>query len=259
MNINTYGENEKTMYKVEEIFKILSQEKKGLKPEYAYKTAEEGLLRAMYFFRWCNKKGLDTTDRIVESFAKKKIPEQQVEHFGSALVMIDHYETEPIVKDAIREIEEEVRKKTGSPAMEQVESQKLEKRVYKNVYKSFEESIENLKKRTVYLKKTSRNTWIFIWVLLAVNFVLAFLGTYQQLLNTYLPATVEGNPILQQYGGNIIAVIVFLLPAFIVIFVNRHKLSEHSLRGKEYPEEINRMENTLASFRSTLEEKKVVI
>jgi uncharacterized membrane protein len=247
------------MYKVEEIFKILSQEKKELKPEYAYKTAEEGLLRAMYFFRWCNKKGLDNTDRIVESFTKKKIPDQQVEHFGSALVMMEHYETEPVVKDALREIDENVRQKTGKPAIEQVESEKLERRVYKNVYKTFEESIENLKNRIVYLRKTSRNTWIFIGVLLVINTVLAVLGTYQRLINAYFPGMVEGSPVIQEFGGSILALLIFLIPSFIVLIVNRHKLAEQSLRGKEYPEEIKKMETTLSEFRNTLEEKKVMV
>jgi hypothetical protein len=245
------------MYKVEEIFRILSQEKKELRPEYAYKTAEEGLLRAMYFFRWCNKKELDNTDRIVEAFAKKKIPEQQVEHFGSALIMIDHYETEPLVKDAIREIEEKVREKTGKSTLEQVESQKIERRTYKNVYLTFAESIENLKKRVINLRKTFINSWVIVAVLLVINVVLSITTVYQRFLNNYLPGVIAGNPMLEQTGGNILAFFLFLFPSFLILFFNRHKMAEYSERGKKYPEEIRKMEETLDSFRSTLEEKNI--
>jgi hypothetical protein len=247
------------MHDVETIFKTLSMENKSLKPGYAYKTGQEGLLRAFYFFRWCNKNGIDTADKVIEQFVKKKVPEQQTEHFGAALMMIDQYESDPSVKEYLIYIEENVKVRSGGKGvLEIIEPQKAERRVLKNVVTTFREAVESLKKRSQGIRGSSKAVWIIIGILLVVNLTLAFTNVYQHILDQAIPKLLKGSLFLRRFGGEVLAGILILFPSLAILFVNRHKLSEHSRKGGEYPQEIRKMEKALAEFEETLKKRGTI-
>lgn len=244
------------MKNVEEIFKILSREKKTLKPEHAYKSAEEGILRAMYFFRWCNKKNIKNPDKIVDMFVKGTVPEKQTEHYATALVMIDHYDTDPEVKDVIRYINEKVKEKTGKEVIENIEEGKVQRRILKNIYSTFHSSVCRLKKRAEKLRKSFLWFWVSAAVLLVLNVALSITGIYQQAVNSIFPPD-SASLFIQKYGGFIVAVVLFVMPLLLLGYFNRHKLSEHGKKSSDYPEEIREMEETLSRFKQKIQEKNV--
>ncbi|MCD4784057.1 MAG: hypothetical protein K8T10_09565 [Candidatus Eremiobacteraeota bacterium] len=245
------------MYKVEELFMVLSKEKKDLKPNHAYKPAEEGLLKAMFFFRWLNKKDYKNTDKVVEAFVKNKIPEQQLEHYGCALNMIDNYETEEEVKKAIVYINEEYKKKTGKEILDSIPEPKIRRRVMKNVYIAYKESLDRLKNRARALKSFITILWVAIAILLFTNVALVLTGIYHVLLIKIIPGVLSGNEFLLQYGGNILGALLFIIPSLIIIFVFRHRINEFSKKSSVYPEFISLMENNLNEFKMKLKELNV--
>lgn len=238
------------MQDVDGIFKALSVENKALKPGYAYKTGQEGLLRAFYFFRWCNKNGFETLDKVVEQFIKKKIPEQQVEHFAVAMVMIDQYDTDPEVKDAIRGIDAEITSRSGGVSLiEALGNSKAERRILKNTLTTYREALDGLKKRAVSVK----NGFIFIWVaialLLAADAFLAATGKYGLILAKAAPSLAG--------GVSIVAAIIFIAPAALILFFNRHILSEQVRCGGVYPKDVLALEKGIRDFEEKLREKKI--
>lgn len=247
------------MEKIEDIFVLLSGEKKSLKPEHAYKAGEEGLLRAFYFFRWLNKKDYKTLDDVVEAFNKNKIPEQQLEHYGSALVMIDHYETDDKVKKALVYINDAYKGKTGKEILYNQKDKRIERRVLKNIYQVFTDSIDRLKNRTVDLKKSNTTVWVLLVIVLAVNIALVASGMYYNLLMTIIPGLMIESQIMSKYGVAVLAGILFIIPALLILVTSRHKLSEQAAKGGEYPEAIAKLEEEAGKFRGILEEMKINI
>jgi len=245
------------MYKVEELFRILSREKKYLKSGHAYKPGEEGLLRAMYFFRWLNKKDYKNTDKVVEAFIKNKIPEKQIEHYGCALRMMDNYETEEEVKNAIIHINEKYKKKTGKEILESIPEAKIQRRVLKNIYNTYNESLERLKKRSKALKSFMSILCVFIAILFVVNVGMVLTGVYHGLLISIIPEVLEGNNFLLKYGGNILGAILFILPSLIILYVFRFRIKEYSEQSGDYPRIIEQMENNLNKFKDKLAELNV--
>ena len=245
------------MKKIEDLFKLLSQEKKLLKPDHAYKPAEEGLLRAFYFFRWLNKKDYGNLDRVVEAFAKNKVPEQQIEHYGCALVMIDYYETEKEVKEALLYINDQFKEKTGSDILFKIKDKRVERRVLKNVYKIFNEARDTLANRTQSLKKSSISVWVFLFVFLAINIILVGTGVYYNFLMKIVPSLMADSKIMEKYGVAVLAGILFIIPALIIILVSRYKLTEQVSRGNEYPELILKLNEGLDEFKQKLEAMKI--
>ena len=245
------------MEKIEDIFVLLSGEKKSLKPEHAYKAGEEGLLRAFYFFRWLNKKDYKTLDDVVEAFNKNKIPEQQLEHYGSALVMIDHYETDERVKKALVSINDKYKEKTGKDVLYNQKDKRIERRVLKNIYQVFTDSLDRLKNRTVDLKKSNTTIWVVLVVVLAANIALVATGVYYNMLMSVIPGLMINSQIMSKYGVAVLAGILFIVPALLILIMSRHKLSEQAAKGGEYPEAIARLEEEAKKFRSILEEMKI--
>lgn len=245
------------MEKIEDIFVLLSGEKKSLKPEHAYKAGEEGLLRAFYFFRWLNKKDYKTLDDVVEAFNKNKIPEQQLEHFGSALVMIDHYETDDRVKKALVFINDAYKEKTGKEVLYNQKDKRIERRVLKNIYQIFTDSLDRLRNRTVDLKKSNTTVWVMLVIILAVNIALVATGAYYNLLMSVIPGLMIESQIMSKYGVAVLAGILFIVPSLLMLVMSRHKLSEQAAKGGEYPEAIARLEEDAKKFRSILEEMKI--
>jgi len=245
------------MYETGEIFSLLSKEKKDLKPDHKYKTCEEGLMKALHFFRWCKKTEVKDADKVVELFIKKKIPEQQVEHFGAALVMIEHYDTHDIIKSALKYINDQVIEKTGKPILDSIEPPRVERRILKNIYTSLEEAVERLKTRSISLKKSYKGFWLTILTFFILNVSLVGLGIYNKLILHFVPEAYAGKTLLGHYGGLIVAAVLFFIPSLLVLFLNRHKLSEHNAKGSDYPEEIQKMEETLEAFAKKLAEKKI--
>jgi len=250
------------MYKIDELHKILSQEKKDLKPDHAYKTAEEGLLRAFYFFRWLNKKEYKDADKVVEAFLKNKIPEQQIEHYGCALLMIDCYQTDENIKRALRYINGKYKEKSGKDVIDGIEDKKTRRRILKNMYQVFLESVENLKGRQKDLKFSNLTVWISILILLATSVILVANGLYMKFLLVVLPQLAFKDTtiiFLDKYGVAIMAGIIFIIPSLIILLISRHKLIEYSLKGKIYPGETVQMEMQLNEFKKKLEEEKTKI
>lgn len=245
------------MYKVEELFRVLSKEKKDLQPDHVYKPAEEGILKAMYFFRWLNKKDYKNTDKVVEAFIKNKIPEQQMEHYGCALNMIDNYETEEEVKKAIIYINEKYKKKTGKEILDSIPEAKIQRRVMKNIYNTYRESLDRLKNRASALKSFMTILWVVIAILLIANVSLVLTGVYHVLLVKMIPGVLTGNEFLLKYGENILGALLFIIPSLIIIFVFRRRIDEYSKQNSVYPEFISRMESKLNEFKKKLDELNV--
>ncbi len=245
------------MEKIEDIFLLLSGEKKSLKPEHAYKAGEEGLLRAFYFFRWLNKKDYKTLDDVVEAFNKNKIPEQQLEHYGSALVMIDHYDTDDRVKKALIYLNDAYKGKTGKEILYNQKDKRIERRVLKNIYQVFTDSLDRLKNRTVDLKKSNTTVWVMLVIVLAVNVALVATGVYFNVLNSIIPDLMKNSQIMSKYGVAVLAGILFIIPALLILIMSRHKLSEQAAKGNEYPEAIARLEEEANKFKNILEGMKI--
>lgn len=246
------------MLKTEEIFKQLSEENKALKPDYAYKAGQQGLLRAFYFFRWCNKNNLGTIDKIVEQFIKGNMPEQQAEHYGSALVLIDHYDTSKEVKDAILYIEKQVYEQTrGQGPLDIIKPSKVQRRVLKNIYKTLEASIGNLKNRTDKLGKTSTGVWITLAVLLLGNVLLAVFGIYSNVMKAMFPSIMSGQGFMPSFGGYVTGLVVFVILSAVLLYFNRHRLVEQVTKSSDYPQEVKKMKKTLNQFEMLLKEKNI--
>lgn len=248
------------MHKISDLHKLLSKENKDLKPDHKYKTAEEGLLRAYYFFRWLDKKGYEDTEAVIADLLKNKIPEQQLEHYCSALVMIDCYETDEQVKGALVFINEQYKKQQGADVLDSIKDARVERRLLKNIYGIYKDAVDRLKNRTVELKSTASTVWTTLGIVLAINLVLIFTNVYSAILNKIIPASVmSSTPVLSSYGGMILGAIFFIIPAIIILNSSKHKLGEHTAKGSSYPEEIMKMEEKLAAFKSKLDEKKIKI
>ena len=238
------------MYKTEEIFKLLSSENKALKDDNAYKSGQEGLLRAFYFFRWCNKSDVPDTNVAAAMFAGGKIPEEIAEHYCTALVMIDNYHTAEPVKDALREVDRLTREKSDDKGvLEVLHPAKVQRRILKKVHKSFGEAIEALNSRMTMLSTTARNVRVIMAVLLIVNAALAITGVYGRLLGSVFPGA--PNP------GYLAAGVLFVVPALAILFFNRHKLLEFKKEGPGYPGLLETMKKGFEEFGRFLSDKKI--
>lgn len=247
------------MHKIEDIFEILSTENKNLKPDHKYKVAEEGLLRAFYFFRWINKKEFKDLDKVVDAFKRNKIPDQQIEHYGCALVMMDSYDTDSRVKDALDYINRQYKKDKGGDILETIEDPRVERRVLKNIYSVYNDSVENLKKRTSDLKSSNRNFWIILSFILGINLALLLTGLYNKILLGAIPQVLRDNPMLASIGPYALAGILFLVATLIIFFAMRYKIGEHVSNGENYLQEIERLERKVKKFQETLTGKKIKV
>ncbi|MCE1248760.1 MAG: hypothetical protein LWY06_19135 [Firmicutes bacterium] len=248
------------MHKISDLHKLLSKENKDLKPDHKYKTAEEGLLRAYYFFRWLDKKEYETTDSVVEAIVKNKLPEQQLEHYCSALVMIDCYETDDQVKKALIYINDEFKKQQGADVLDAIKDARIERRLLKNIYGIYKDSVDRLKNRTVELKSTASSVWKTVAAILVIDLVLIFANVYTNILKAAIPASVmSANPFIGAYGGMILGALLFIIPCVFILSSSKHKLSEHSSKGSSYPEEILKMEQKLIEFKKKLDDKKIKV
>lgn len=245
------------MYKIADLHKLLSQEKKILKPDHAYKPAEEGLLRAYYFFRWLDKKEFKSTNSVVEAFIKDKIPEQQLEHFGTALAMADSYETHEEVKQALLQISDEFRKRTGGDILESIKDTKVKRRVWKNIYTTYESALDRLKNRTEDIKATSRLSWMLIAVVLIADFILLTADAFMTLLLKTVPELMAQNQILKDFGEIIVAIAVFLILSLIILLITGRKIIEFRVKGKQYFEQIPKMEELVDNLRIKMEEQGI--
>lgn len=247
------------MYKIEELHKLLSAESKALKEKYSYKVGEEGLLRAYYFFRWADKKEYADLDKLVDAFSRNKVPEQQIEHFGCAFIMMDSYETDPKIKEALKYINEEFKKKKGVDVLDALEDAKLEKRILKNIYNIYRDSLDKLKKRMIDLKSSLMSLWIIIACIFIANIALAFTGVYSRVVDTFMPQLMKTNPIVYAYGAHILAGLVFIVLSLLSLIIMRRKVSEYASKSKVYPQEITSLEWRIKKFKEYLEGKKIKV
>lgn len=239
------------MYKVEEIFKILSLENKALKSPRVYKVGKEGILRAFYFFRWCNKKDFETLDDVVEAISKGKIPEQPMEHFLTAIVFYSHMETNPKVMKALEYVKDNVEKRTGKAITDNFPSPKIERRTLKNIHKVLLDSLDNLKDRAKSVSLGTRNTYI-IAVILVILGVLGFCGLYfTDLLKINLP--MENSKVIVSVAFLVLMIVV----AGVVFVKNQWKIKEYKEKSAKYESEIGKLEETLQNFQEMLEKKKI--
>jgi hypothetical protein len=242
----------------QEIFSILSEESKSLKSAGSFKSGQEGLLKAFYFFRWCNKSEYLTTEKIADGFARGKIPEQQAEHYGTALVMIDNYETDPRVKEALREIDRLTAVRDGGKGvLDRLEPAKVERRVLKNIHANLSESIQAVKGREAMLKKTAAATWAGAAAILIISLGLLFSGTYQNLITSLLHP--PAGTFWASQGALAVAAALFALPVLALFLVNRGKIAEHMQKAGNYPQDAKKMEETLSAFSKRLADKKIPI
>ncbi|MFP4498011.1 MAG: hypothetical protein ACLFQV_07340 [Vulcanimicrobiota bacterium] len=247
------------MKNTEEIFKILSQEKKDLKPSHKYKTAQEALLSARHFFRWARKNDLKTLDQIVEAFEKKKVPEAQLQHFGTAYLMHELYDTDEEVIESLKYINGKFEEKNGKKILENIEPPKVERRVLKNIASTWQDAIDHLETRTEMLEKTSNWMWIAIVALLIINLGLVYLGHYEILLLMVAPELYAEVELLGNLGPYFVAILFFIIPSFVLVYINRHKIKEHSRKANEYPQEIQEMMESFKEFKKYMEEKNIQV
>ncbi len=239
------------MYKTQDIFKLLSSENKALKDDYAYKCGQEGLLRAFYFFRWCNKSEVADTRAAAKRFASGKVPEEIAEHYCTALVMIDHYQTDEEIKNAIKEIDQLTRDQLKDKGvLESLTPEKVKRRILKNVQKSYALGVETLEKRMSMLSSTTRNVLVAMALLLLINLALALTGVYER----YLGFIFSGAP----NPGYLVAGVLFIVPVFLLLLVKRRQLMEHKTHGPRYPQALKAMKKGLEDFTGYLSEKKII-